>query len=196
MSRSMLMWLMAAIAAGCGDAPDAPLVAPATTPASTGPASAPAATRPARAEVPSVMIIDGQRVAFPPARLRTEKAGDGLLVTLFSADVSDVDRDANSFYFEMTLNSPAGNWLDAGEWRYLPTGDEEEEPIHHVTLDGGATHLLPVDVEVGFERRDDGEYIARVTGQFSRRRSEAGDAGAAAKVVTVESELTAVVEED
>jgi hypothetical protein len=169
--------LAAATAAGvcaCDKRPATPTAAaPATSPsvAPTQPATTQAATRPAV----TVMVIDGNRVIFPAARLRLEESGDHFNALLFSDDPPEAIRDTyqgNSFYIQMALDIDDAKSLPGAVWTHkAPSQSEREDTPYGIYLAGRKTQLVPYDVRAKFSA--DQPIKLMIAGQFMVLRDSA-----------------------
>ena len=112
----------------------------------------------------SITLGDGGQplmVAFPPAKLRLKKAGDGVQAVLYTDDPPEAasqDYRGNSYLFEMELtNVTSAAELDRAQHRFRaePPGSaaagRQDDTKNGVFLNGWDTHLRPVDVVVAFE---------------------------------------------
>ncbi len=193
--------LMATVVAGCDDAPHPTKVSVTTTttrPAATQPIKASiAATEPSVADVQakSLLTIDGAAVEFPRTRLRVKQTQPKLVVMLFSDDPKtaiDENYQGNSYYFEMALtcNDPAQ--LGTLMWNYQAASSEHVDSMNGVFLNGGKTHLQPVDAHVQFVQMGD-KWMVSLSGQFLQFNSKDNSAVSAVKKV-VSGALTAELE--
>lgn len=167
--RIFVKVLFAAMATGalcaCDKRPTTPTAAPATSlSAATQPATTQAVTQPSI----SVMIIDGQRVVFPAARLRLEDSGDHLNALLFSDDPPEAIRDTyqgNSFYMQMALDIDDVQSLPGTIWTHKePSQTQREDTPYGIYLAGRKTQLVPYDVRAKFST--DSPTRLMVAGQF------------------------------
>jgi hypothetical protein len=150
LQRACLFICTIGLLAGC----DRAKVASSTTAPSRAPtaaASAPA-TRPAEAVV---MLIDGQRTEFPPAKLRVKDRGDTLAAMLYSDDpqsaLGDGKYAGNGFYFDMTLDVTDAKDLGSARWNFKAPSSEHMETVSGIFLEGRKYHLQPFDVTVEFD---------------------------------------------
>jgi hypothetical protein len=100
------------------------------------------------------MLIDKQRIEFPPARLAMRTRDGEALVLLHSDDPPDaIDDDymGNSYYIEMTLDVPESVELSAARWAFKAPTSERIDTDNGIYLDGRKRHLQPFDVTVEFD---------------------------------------------
>ncbi|HSI32537.1 MAG: hypothetical protein ACAI43_14675 [Phycisphaerae bacterium] len=156
---------------------------PATRPAGT-PVSRPVAlvppketTQPAATQASAVpvkkssyMNIRGDWFEFPEAKLILRKEGDHVVAFLTSNDPPDVLSPAyrgNRYYFELrmeTVDDPKD--LAQAEFRYKAGSAEPADTPNGIFLSGDRDHLLPYDIQVVFDRDENGRLIADIRGQF------------------------------
>ncbi len=158
--RAIVSWtlgvFLTGFLAGCDRHP--------ASPHAVRPATAPAATRPAV----SFISIDMQTVEFPPARLRLEKTGSGVVARLFSDDPPAVIHDdyaGNFYYLQMPLNIPDPDRLDTASWRYQASPGRLRDTRSGIFLKGGKKQLQPFDLHVQFQRQNDWTLVW-LDGQF------------------------------
>ncbi len=136
---------------GCDRAP--------VTSATTAPASAPSADHAITASATtqpqsSYMIIDQQRVEFPPAKLALRTKGGQVLALLYSDDPPNAIDDTytgNSFYIEMVLDITDAAQIATARWTFRAPDSERADTSTGIYLDGRKRHLQPLDVSVEFE---------------------------------------------
>jgi hypothetical protein len=164
-------------------------VPPAATPVTSPTTIASAATAPATA----FMMIDQQRVDFPPAKLRISDSDGRVVALLHSDDPRDAISDrytGNSFYFEMALDAPTPAEFVSSVWHFTaPTIDRGETPFG-VFLDGHRRQLQPLDVSIEFDATDDPtNTTVWITGRFLHVHVQ--DSAQPASTVSVAARLTA-----
>lgn len=149
-----------AAAAGCDPAADepspstAPSAAVQPAPPETAPPSAHAAaptTAPARG--PVVLVIEGQPVEFPPARLVVETRNDRTVALLMSDDPREAINDdytGNSYYVEVQFEEEVDTLRDR-VWHYQATSAERLDSPTGIFLQGNRRELQPFDLKVHFE---------------------------------------------
>lgn len=129
----------------------APATSPADPPAATG-----AATEAIEPRV-AVLMINGQRVEFPPAKLALRAKGGQVLALLYSDDPPSALEDSyrgNSFYLEMVLDISEVDQLDLARWDFNAPNSDRADTVTGIWLDGRAQHLQPSDVGVEFGKND------------------------------------------
>ncbi|MGF1634854.1 MAG: hypothetical protein ACFCVE_13455 [Phycisphaerae bacterium] len=134
----------------------------------------------------SYFQIDGNLVAFPPAKLEV-KPDDGIVIAgMFSDDPPDAVRpnyQGNSFYFRMDLyNIERPEQLTETVWYFTASAGEDEQTLNGVFLHGRNLSYTPRDVAVRFDSVEgsdaldvvlDGEFVERpLTGAGAERRVE------------------------
>jgi hypothetical protein len=162
---------------GCDKKQTAPVAsAPATTQSTSvavkpAPMPKPATTTVASTEPsPSIIVIDNQRIEFPPARLNLQLRDDKVHALLLSDDPPTAISEnytGNSYYIEISCddldnvdNVPGSSY----ELR-SPQSTELVDSPDGIFLDGGKKQLQPQSVKVEFESA--GEKMAvRITGTF------------------------------
>lgn len=128
-----------------------PLTQATTRPAAPQPTTAPqqqavATTEPAV----SFLVIDGQLVEFPAAKVILVRKNGKLKARLFSDNPKSALEETyagNSFYFDMPLEPDAeqpGQWV----WRFKSPDSEASDSPNGIYLNGLRTHLQPFDVLV------------------------------------------------
>ena len=176
--------VMAAANLGCERKSNKSIVLnPATRPAGT-PVSRPVAlvppketTQPAATQATAVpvkklsyMNIGGDWFEFPEAKLILRKEGDHVVAFLTSNDPPDVLRPSyrgNRYYFELrmeTVDNPKD--LAQAEFHYKAASAEPADTPNGVFLDGDLKHLIPYDMQVVFDRDENGRIIADIRGTF------------------------------
>jgi hypothetical protein len=126
--------------------------APATEPSD---AQAASATQPASSQPRACrMLVDQQRVEFPPAKVALRARGGQVLALLYSDDppnAIDDDYTGNSFYLEMILDIQDVSQLGTARWMYKAPNSERAETTNGIYLDGRKRQLQPSDILVEFE---------------------------------------------
>ncbi len=137
-----------------------PLPKPTSTPTPV------ASTQPA----PSYLVIDNQRVEFPPAKLNLQVRDDKVHALLLSDDppaaISE-NYTGNSYYIEMTIDDvdDVSNVAGASVQYQAAQSTERDDSPDGIFLEGGKKQLQPQSVKVEFEGA--GEKMAvRITGTF------------------------------
>lgn len=209
-ARMLILLASAALAVGCDRGGDAPgqtssvqlpptsTTGPATQASlqmnsGTRPASQPSAEAPAA--VRAVLMIDGQQMEFPPARIILTKKGSRMSARLFSddpKDALDADYAGNSFYFEMPLEADPdqpGAWL----WRYKVEQAEASESPNGIYLRGTKTHLQPFDVLVEVDQSPSRRAVVKIIPPSQFRLYDKANAGGLYQLMPVFGELAADV---
>lgn len=142
--------------------PARPVPAPAASPTvSPAPAShvAPVAqpvAAPAAAAEPassSVLLVDGNLLTFPSARLKLSRGDGNLTAILYTADPRNaIDNDyvGNSYYLVMPLDVADPQELGTAEWHLKAGSEEEGNTTEGIFLNGLRMHLQPSDIVVRF----------------------------------------------
>jgi hypothetical protein len=117
------------------------------------------------------MIIDQQRVDFPPAKMRVSASDGKVLGLLFSDDPKDALNDqytGHSFYFEMPLEVPEPKDFMAAGWRYTADSNDRQDTPYGIFLDGHQRQLQPLDTQIRFEPSALGPNVTTVwiSGRF------------------------------
>jgi len=152
------------LALGCERRRPAPATRPATQAAATRPATQPSLCR---------LLINGQVLEFPRARLRLVHTQPKVMVRLFSDDPRQaIDRDyhGNSFYFEMELDTTDPADIGQMVWGFEAASSERMDSSNGVFLDGGRQHLQPFRAQIAFEPAGPG-LLMHVRGTFLLFRS-------------------------
>jgi hypothetical protein len=192
--------LLAIILVGCDQRPKAPQAAPSTKPVATSakPTTMPATTMTStRAEpAPSVIVIDNQRIEFPPAKLNLEVRDDKVHALLMSDDPPSAfsqNYTGNSFYIEMSIDDvdDVANVPGAMVQYQAPQSTEPEDTPDGIFLEGGKKQLQPQQVKVEFESAGAGKMAVRITGTFSMFDTQ--DDSIPSRVVPVVARLLATV---
>jgi hypothetical protein len=166
--------------------------APTTTPAdeaagaAPAPATIPASTQPRVA----VMLIEGRRVEFPPAKLVLRAKGGQVYALLFSDDpptALEPNYRGNSFYFEMTLDVPEPSQLASAQWIYKAPDSERSETDQGIFLNGRQQHLQPLVILIEFDNAT-APVKTYLSGQFMRHEEDA-DPTVPGQLVPVRGEL-------
>jgi hypothetical protein len=194
--------LMCGAIFGCDKKQTAPVAsAPATTQSTSvavkpAPMPKPATTTVASTEPsPSIIVIDNQRIEFPPARLNLQLRDDKVHALLLSDDPPTAISEnytGNSYYIEISCddldnvdNVPGSSY----ELR-SPQSTELVDSPDGIFLDGGKKQLQPQSVKVEFESA--GEKMAvRITGTFVMFDTQ--DENVPAKQVPVSARLFATI---
>jgi hypothetical protein len=128
------------------------------------PAAAPSSTQPAT--LPSAfMIIKGQRVDFPPAKLRVSSSDGKVIALLFSDDPKDAISDqytGHSFYLEMELDVAEPKDYLSAAWHFSADSHDRQDTPYGIFLDGHRRQLQPTDVRVKFEPSPFGSDVTTV----------------------------------
>jgi hypothetical protein len=165
---------------------------PVTTADNAAPATAPVilpASAPATQPRASHMLINGQRVEFPPAKLVVKTRGEAAHALLYSDDppnAIDEKYTGNSFYLEMRFELTDAAPLSTVRWEFKAPDSDRAETVSGIYLDGRKRHLQPFDVVVEFE--DGPPTKALVRGQFLMFDADA-DAGTPGQLIPVVAEL-------
>jgi hypothetical protein len=164
--------------AGCDRTPTAPQAnAPASpttqpTPAAVQPATRPLTTAPVASTQPatSFVMIDNQRVEFPPAKLSLQSRDGKVHALLMSDDppaAISQNYTGNSFYIEMTVDDVDDvNDVPGAMVQYqAPQSTEREDSPNGIFLEGGKKQLQPDNIKVEFESAGS-KMAVRMTGTF------------------------------
>ncbi len=163
-------------AVGCDDAPKATKVTVTTTTTQPAATTQPmalsvATTEPAVVDAlpsKSFLMINDRRVEFPRARLRVRQTQPRLMVMLFSDDPNtaiDDNYQGNSYYFELALNCNDPHQLATLMWNYHASSSDHVDSVNGLFLEGGKTHLQPVDAHVQFVPMG-GRWVVTLSGDF------------------------------
>jgi len=170
----------AVVAPGCEKKVDKsivlnPATRPAGMPASRPVAVAPPATKPSTTQRTAVvkhsyMNIRGDWFEFPEAKLLLRKEGDHVVAFLTSNDPPDVlspSYQGHRYYFELRMDTIDNTKdLAQAEFRYKAASAEPADSPNGIFLDGDRQHLQPYDIQVVFDRDENGKMIADIRGQF------------------------------
>lgn len=122
----------------------------------------------ATAAQPSVvLLIDGERSEFPPARLVVDDRNGKTVALLMSDDPPQAINDdyaGNSYYLEMEFDDLLPT-VRGQVWFYeAPSTDKQDSP-NGIFLQGHRQQLQPFQVKVQFQQIDGGD-VAWVSGTF------------------------------
>jgi hypothetical protein len=144
---------------------------------------------------PSIVMIDGQRIEFPPAKLNLQLRDDKVHALLLSDDppaaISE-NYTGNSYYIEMTIPDvdDVNNVPGASVQYQAAQSTEREDSPDGIFLEGGKKQLQPEHVTVEFEWA--GEKMAvRITGTFVMFDTQ--DENVPSKQVPVSARLLATI---
>lgn len=148
-------------------------IAPNLNIASTGPTlpTLIASTSPVATPRDSVMSIDGDRLAFPGAKLRVAVDDGKVIALLHSDDPRDAineDYHGNSFYFQMELDAADPAQFAASSWRFVAASASQDDSPYGIFLDGHRQQLQPLDVKVTFDAISPAETTVWIVGKFLR----------------------------
>lgn len=170
MSRRMWMvGLAMALLVGCERNPtDSAVPQPApqapTTQTSQVPSTRPEPSPPAT----SVVVVDGEPLLFPPARLRLEPRDGHVWARLFSEQPPPDVREPfvhNSYYFDMRLDVEDVEQVPSAVWSYKALSHERADSPNGIFLRDLRDHLQPDDVQIEFTKEGD-ELIVHIVGRF------------------------------
>ena len=170
---------------GCGRKDEATPEPPSTRPT----------TAPVEAAVPasSTLIIDGKPVAFPASSLGITDTGEALSLLLYSPEFALMDDPtANTVLLNMTAEVDSQSDLPTASIHLVgaATGNENDTP-NGLFLNGSATQLLPLDVQVTFSGDAAGVIVAQLSGKFAAMTNAAAE-----RTVTVTGTLAATVDRE
>lgn len=196
--RSNLGTLLLCLIVGCDrtSVSTGPATAPATdssaaVTAGAGPATDPAATHPRE----SFLTIDGQRVAFPPARLVLKPRSGSVHAVLYSDDPPSAIREdyaGNSYYLDMPLEIDSADQLGETKWVFKAPSSERADTVAGIYLDGRKKHLQPFDVVAEFDHVPGQPVRVYLSGQFLLFGAD-DDPTVPGQIVGVSAELGAEV---
>lgn len=172
---------------GCGRSDESTIAEQPATQSATEPAS------PTTVAPSSTLIIDGKPVAFPGSSLGVTDTGEALTLLLYSPEFAlQDDPTANTVLLNMTVEADAPSDLPTASVRLVGTaaGNENDTP-NGLFLNGSATQLLPLDVQVTFSGDPNGVIVAHLSGKFAAMTN-----GTAERTVTVTGTLAATVDRE
>lgn len=137
------------------------------------PSTPPLATMPIASTepTPAIVMIDDQRIEFPPAKLRLQLRDDKVSALLMSDDPPSAINPGytgNSFYIEMTIDDvdDISNVPGAVVMYQSPQSTERLDSPNGIFLEGGRKQLQPQQVKVEFESAG-AKMAVRITGNFT-----------------------------
>ena len=156
----------------------------------TVPATAPATSQSAL----SLINVNGHSTVFPPARLRIDRDGDHLVITLFSDDPRKALKDnyaGNSYYLHMDLDTDDIAKLSQAQWHFQePSSAMRQDSPYGIFLAGRQTQIQPYDVRARFRRADGADKVTVfLSGQF--QMVNAASEGGPSQMLPVAAELSA-----
>jgi hypothetical protein len=126
------------------------------------------ATAPTTAPTTSHLMIGGQVVSFPRARLMLMQSQPEVVLLLFSddpRDALDADYSGNRYYFELKLDIEDVERLAMADWHFrAPSIERADSPVG-IFLEGDRKQLQPYEVDITFGQTDSQVTVA-VNGQF------------------------------
>lgn len=199
-SLALLSTLALGLIVGCGKSDEVVVdVQPATQPTATQPTTGPASTQPVvliAAKPADVFVtMDDRLVKFPPAKLLVREDENGMIAQLTTMDQPDEDPDtANSLFISMRLSESELANISKANWHYRAADELQQEPARGFFLAGGRRILQPYDVEMVFDKKDDGLHI-KLAGKFlSFDNSPSAPEDQPPKVVPIAAQTTVQVE--